>query len=317
MVSLLGVSGCPSTLGCDPPSEPFDLDEPVTAAEIDELIEAGYYGQTDWASVECETVCSRTYTDVRGWEASGIDSCTLELPENPDGSGAAGRVTCSGTGYEYLCEGRRPLGHVEAGAEVRGDGLGRTLAAMAHLERASVVAFEQLAAWLAGRGAPVELVERCREAADDERHHARWLTRLAEERGAGVPAIATNETGEASVLDVALHNAVEGCVHESFAALMAAVRSTSAADPRLRRVFAKIAADETRHGQLAWDLDAWLHERLEPAELQLVELRRREALERLPARARALQSSMPASLGRLDGDRAERLASCFAARLAA
>jgi rubrerythrin len=317
LVALLASSGCPSTYGCDPPSERFDLDEPVTAAELDEIIAAGYSSQTSWASVECETVCQHTYDEVRGWEASNIESCTLVLPENPDGTGAAGRITCKGTGIEFYCEGRRPLEHAEAGDEGCADALGRSLAAMAYLEAASVLAFEELAAWLQARSAPAELVDRCRAAADDERHHARWLTKLAEERGATVPVPTARPVSEASVLEVALHNAVEGCVHESFAALMAAVRSVRADDLRLRRVFARIAADETRHGQLAWDLDAWLRERLEPALAREVEQRQREALARLPEHARALQRVLPEALGRLDGGQAERIASCFAARLVA
>ena len=167
------------------------------------------------------------------------------------------------------------------------------------------------------RRAPDELVARCRAAADDERGHARWLTRLAEQRGASVPLPVPRDASEASAYEVALHNAVEGCVHESFAALMAAVRAERAGDPLLRRVFAKLAADEIQHGQLAWDLDAWLRTQLEPAQAQKVEAARREALENLPQRARSAQACTPAELGGIDGDRAEQLASCFAARLVA
>src|SRR5690606_28429461 len=128
-----------------------------------------------------------TYRRVRWWETGSIDSCSLTLPENPDGSGEPGQVSCKGTGYEYFCEGRRPLGHVEGGDEGCEDPLGRTLAAMAYLEAASVLAFEQLADQLSGFGAPNELIERCRIAAAEERSHARWLTILAERHGASVP----------------------------------------------------------------------------------------------------------------------------------
>ncbi|MCA9708364.1 MAG: ferritin-like domain-containing protein, partial [Myxococcales bacterium] len=244
LVPLL-VGGCPSTYGCDPPSRQFDLDEPVTAAELDEIVAAGYIGQDDWASLECETVCQEVHRDVTGWEANEISTCTLTLPENPDGTGTAGRVVCSGGAIEYYCEGRRPLDHAEAGDEGCEHALGRSLAAMAYLEAASVLAFEELAAWLQAQRAPASLVERCRAAADDERLHARWLGRLAEQHGARVPVPAPRPRHEASVLEVATHNAVEGCVHESFAALMAAVRAQCAPDPRLRRVFTRIAADET------------------------------------------------------------------------
>lgn len=119
------------------------------------------------------------------------------------------------------------------------------------------------------------------------------------------------------MLAVAIHNAVEGCVHESFAALMAAVRARRASDIRLRRVFARIAADETRHGELAWDLDAWLCERLEPAQARQVGEHRAAALARLPARASAMRAQLPAALGILEGAEVERVAACFATHLAA
>lgn len=317
MVPLLASSGCPSTFGCDPPSEAFDLDEPVTAAEIDAIIEAGYVDQTDWESLQCETVCREKYQEVRGWQANEISSCTLTLPENPDGSGAPGSIACSGNGIQYYCEGRRPLDHTEAGDDGHEDALGRSLAAMAYLEAASVFAFEELAAWLSTHRAPAELVERCRAAADDERHHARWLTHLARQRGATVRVPTPRPSSDASPVEVATHNAVEGCVHESFAALMAAVRAQRATDVRLRRVFARIAADESRHGQLAWDLHAWLCGRLDPVQAQAVEASQRAAMARLPGRAAAAAAITPEALGGIDHACAEQLASCFVTHLAA
>jgi hypothetical protein len=316
LVPLLASSSCGRT-GCDAPTERFDFDEPVTAAEIDHIIATGYAGQADWASVKCETVCKNAYHRVHRWHATTVASCTLGLPEKPEGTGAKGRVTCSGTGVEYFCEGRRPLAHSEARDEGCEDALGRSLAAMAYLEAASVLAFEELAAWLRAQRAPAELIERCQAAADDERCHARWLTCLAQERGAVVPVPTPRDASEASVLEVALHNAVEGCVHESFAALMAAVRAERAGDLRLRRVFARLAVDEARHGQLAWDLHAWLRERLEPAQVRVMDALQRQALAQLPSRARAAQAGLPTALGDLDDERVETLAACLAARLAA
>ena len=114
-----------------------------------------------------------------------------------------------------------------------------------------------------------------------------------------------------------MHNAIEGCVHESFAALMAALRARRASDPRLRRVFAKIAVDETRHGQLAWDLHAWLRGQLSEDQARAVESAQHRALARLPDRARALQSALPDLLGGLSGDHADRIARAFVERLAA
>jgi rubrerythrin len=184
---------------------------------------------------------------------------------------------------------------------------------MAYLEAASVLAFEQLAEQLCGFGAPDELIERCRIAANEERAHARWLTMLAERRGASV-SVVEQVSAEAEILDVALHNAVEGCVHETFAALLAACRARRAASPVLRRVFAKIAVDEAGHGQLAWDIHAWLLTRLAPEQAAAVIAAQRLALARLPERARSL-ASLPVELGSLAD--AEALAAALRERLAA
>jgi hypothetical protein len=184
---------------------------------------------------------------------------------------------------------------------------------MAYLEAASVLAFEQLANQLSGFAAPNELIERCRVAASDERAHARWLTVLAQRRGACVPMVAQTPA-KSELLDVALHNAVEGCVHETFAALLAACRAQRATSPVLRRVFAKIAADETVHGQLAWDIHAWLQTRLAPEHAAAVTAAQQLALARLPGRAREL-ASQPAELGPLTD--AEALAVALHERLAA
>ena len=293
-VPVLTATGCLDAL-CKPSEEPFAVDRSVSVADVDAIMKRDRSPEQRGTEPECKEVCS--YFKQKSWDAK-IESCTMVLPERaePGKPATEGRIACSGISLGPGCEGRRPLGHVEAGIEAHEDELGRSLAAMAHLEAASILAFEELAAWLEAHGAPTELVERCSAAAEDERRHARWLTHLAEERGVRVPAPVARTGRDASLLAVALHNAVEGCVHECFAALVAVVRADQAAEPRLRRTFAKIAADETRHGQLAWDLDAWLRTRLDPAQAQQVDDHRREALARLPTYARALYASTPAAL---------------------
>lgn len=51
----------------------------------------------------------------------------------------------------------------------------------------------------------------------------------------------------------------------------------------LRRVFAKIAVDEAGHGQLAWDIHAWLQTRLAPEHVANVIAAQQLAIARLPA----------------------------------
>jgi hypothetical protein len=61
---------------------------------------------------------------------------------------------------------------------------------------------------------------------------------------------------------LAVENAREGCVGESFAALIATFQATTAADPEVRAHLTSIAGDETRHAELAWEIDAWLRTQL-------------------------------------------------------
>jgi rubrerythrin len=307
VIAAMSLSSCctNSICGCDPDSEEFELDEPLTTEKVDELVAT--WGVESADELSCEQVCTSVYEETRGWTASGIEGCTLALPEATDGS-----IVCAGTGYEYLCEGRRPLGHVEATGDRT---LGGTLARMAHLEAASVEAFEELAVQLRELHAPQALIERCLDAAEDERAHARWLGALASRRGASVPPCRA-EPGPASLLDIALHNAVEGCVHETWAALTAHLRARTAADPRLRALFARIASDETRHGQLAWDLHAWFLTQLDAPDRARVHEAQARALAALPERA-AATAALPglsgAELGRID----PQLAAALAQRLAA
>jgi hypothetical protein len=60
--------------------------------------------------------------------------------------------------------------------------------------------------------------------------------------------------GARSLLEIALENAREGCVGETWAALVAHVQGRCAATARARQQFRRIAEDETRHAELAWDL---------------------------------------------------------------
>ena len=75
--------------------------------------------------------------------------------------------------------------------------------------------------------------------------HTRWLAAAAARCGASVPAPRAEAAPGATLLEVATHNAVEGCVHETWAALAAAHRAVHASDPTLRAIFDRISAEVT------------------------------------------------------------------------
>ena len=272
--------GC-SSLDCSTDAKDFSVDEAVTAEAMDFAMGAHPAANT-WQDVQCEEVCKQ----VSFRSQVIMDTCALTLPDPATHVGAKpGHITCTGKGV-VICEGRRPLGHREVPLPV-GDGhcngatIAATIAAMAHLERASVVAFEQLATQLDQLGAPEDLAQRCLAAAADERRHDWALTAIAEELGAIVPAAEQTELPD-DLFTIALHNAVEGCVHESWAAVLAQHRADSSDNPRLAETFSTIARDEARHGQLAWDLHAFFMTRLSEQEQVTVQRAQQDALAALP-----------------------------------
>jgi hypothetical protein len=81
-----------------------------------------------------------------------------------------------------------------------------------------------------------------------------------------------------SAFQIALENAVEGCVRETFAAVVAHCQAQTARDPDVRAVMAEIALDESRHARLSWQIAAWLEPRLREQEWAAVSAARRTAL---------------------------------------
>lgn len=200
--------------------------------------------------------------------------------------------------------GRRPEGFVDVPSE--GTTIGHFARAMHH-EAESVRAFTRLARELEAHGAPVELVDEARRAAGDERRHAFMFARLL--RGTQherTPTFAQDDAEVRSLAVVAMENAREGCVMETFAAAVAVHQSLHAESPTLRDHYGRIARDELRHAALAHAIDEWATRELGPR------LRRRLAMAK--RRSRTILSTsfdrstpMPALLGMPEGPRAHRL----------
>jgi hypothetical protein len=84
-----------------------------------------------------------------------------------------------------------------------------------------------------------------------------------------------------SLLEVAVDNAIEGCVRETFGAASAHLMAKQARDPAMRRAMARIAIDETRHAALSWSLAQWMESRMTAAQRRELKRRRADAVERL------------------------------------
>jgi len=167
------------------------------------------------------------------------------------------------------------------------------LGTMECLEAASVPAFLRLADELRQHGAPAALVARAEQAAADEVGHAAGFAHLRAERGA--PSAASPvEVPQAprSLEALAVENAVEGCVRETFDALVAGYQARTAGDEALRRIMTRVAAEELLHAELAWDVSEWLDTQLDAAARDRVRAARLAAAEEL---ARGVAADEPAA----------------------
>ena len=211
------------------------------------------------------------------------------------------------------CIGRRPNGLVApCRKRTPAPEIGAHFAEIARLEAASVDAFEILGAELAAHGAPKRLLRRAASAARDETRHARAMARVARRYGGKVEAPRVVRGPVRSLFAIALENAVEGCVRETYGALEGMWQARAAQDPAIRRSMARIARDEARHSALSWDIAAWAERGLSPSDRQRVEDARRAEGEALARRVRKAPSSL---LVNVAGVPNEARAAFFADRL--
>jgi hypothetical protein len=178
--------------------------------------------------------------------------------------------------------GRRPEGLAPFDRRWGASVLGAHFAECAYLEAASVIAFGRLERELAAHGAPESLVAEAREARRDEIRHAGVMVRLARRFGGRVqrPRVVA-QCGVRSLLAIALENAAEGIVGETYGALAVSWAASWAQDATVRGALASIAADECRHAELAHRVGEYLRARLTEEERREIDARRERALAQL------------------------------------
>lgn len=237
--------------------------------------------------IDCSLVCD-----------GEVYSCSVY--QSSSGSTTKTGRTCLST---YSCfnfpSGRRPAELQLPTCEVE-DEVGALFATATQLEAASVDAFAILAAELRAHGAPPCLIAGAERARKDEVRHARMTAALARRFSAcAVPPIVTRREVR-SLLQIALENAVEGCVREAYGAFLASWQAAAATDEFVRKVMRRIAPDEVRHAELAFAVEDWILPQLSAAEQRLVaEARARAARELLgelaapPAVALQLTAGLP------------------------
>ncbi len=246
--------------------------------------------------LDCRAVCERAAPGSTG--SPGFQNCYWSASATDPKIGYA----CGQCGVGRIPGDTAPCA---AGASV-----GERLAAQAYYEAASVIAFDRLADLLEATGAPAGLVRRAREASAEEEHHAALFGRLARARGAEVTRPALGVVAS-TLLDLAIENATEGCVRETYGALVALYQGSHAMDPELRAAFARVAEDEISHAALSLDLARWFDAHLTASERAQVRAARRDA-ERALAEGLANDED---DIGRLLGLPSREIAATLYARL--
>jgi hypothetical protein len=179
----------------------------------------------------------------------------------------SGTVTVSCVGVP--CVGRWTSG-VETPRADNPSSLGEYFARCSYFEAASVYAFERLAAELAAHGAPARLVRAAYRAARDEARHARRTRALARRYGVEPAWPEAAKLPVRPLVEMARENAAEGCVRETYGAVLGLVGAARAQDAQVRAVMRTIARDECRHAGLSWRVDAWAASRLGPRDQEEV-----------------------------------------------
>jgi hypothetical protein len=277
---------------CGQPNTPQGDATPEQACAL----AASFQGVSSGNSAACESFCAsindggsgQYYCQLPSNYVTAYDTAVGDAGQKGGAdSGADAGLQCPAwTGSvvvqcSTICLGRRTEGVADPSScdESR---LGDVFSARAYLEEVSVHAFARLERELVAHGAPARLLREARRARRDEVRHTAMTAKLARRFG-GTPRSPEPPapTPVRSLVAIAIENAVEGCVRETYGAVAGLVEARLSSDAGVRRAMESIAADECRHAELAWAIAAWAMPRLTAAERAMVERAKREAVAKL------------------------------------
>jgi hypothetical protein len=289
---VAGDSGC-STGSCDhfvPTGKTIDVTGDVACAIANE----GPNVIGPECGKACGTgsfVCTLPDDYLRAYAAAqtppsdaAVDSDGSEAP--PEASVGASAALCPGVtgtvkvGCADSCTGRRTEGAREPIIADQASA-GTYFAVCSYLEAVSVYAFARLRAELETLGAPAALVLATRRAEKDEVRHAKLMRALARRFGFQPETAEAPPSAIRTRLAIARENAVEGCVRETYGAVLGLIGATRALDPQVRAVMRSIAHDECDHAALSWRVGQWMMSQLDDPERRAVRSAMREAVSQL------------------------------------
>jgi hypothetical protein len=291
--AFVACGGC----GCGDSGAPTTTN--LTAAQACDLIASNTQPQDGFTEIHgstCDTYCpSAPFCEVpvdfaNQYAALNPDAGTVDDAGAVDGGDGGATLQCPTSATpvvitcgQYGCLGRLTEGFTTPKNDAQS--AGDRFAAMAFLEAVSVHAFDRLERELRSHGARADLLRNARRARRDEQRHTVMMTRLARLHGttAQLPD-APNAAPVRSLFEIALENAVEGCVRETYGAVVGLVEAETAADASLRKTMRSIAPDECRHAELAWAVHEWVTPQLSHDEQARVRHAMKEAIAEIAAR---------------------------------
>ena len=262
--------------------------QPVSAQQCIALCKEAFEknkigGQTDFAKLE-KIQASDCSTKTQPFTTSAFRGAPIAKPSTI----VSCQVEYTAIHAPYTCPrivpGRMPNGlqpdHSQASAQ---NSIAHYLANMTAMETAAITAFEYLVRELKAYGAPALLIAQAQQAVIEEQRHSEMAGLLAAAHQADVSVIKVDDFSLRSLYEIALENAIEGCINETFAAACGLWQSEHAQMPVFKKVIAHITDEEMGHAALSWDIHEWLMPQLTPSQQQTIHNAQAEAVETLIA----------------------------------
>ena len=239
----------------------------------------------------CETICRNIFST--GYQVlSNVEDCKLELlstwkdeytqitrqkDDNTLASKTVGNIECTAEIHRYM-RGRAGLSSSQ-GEQVSKD-LGGYFARLAQEEMTAVFAFQEMLQNLKSFNAPQKLLDDCEKAISDEKRHTIMMSNMAKRHGCESAVVKLPKQQKVSIFELAKHNAIAGCIEETWSALTAEYQSHQAKS--YNKLFEIIAKDEIFHAQLSWDIHQWLMTKLSKKEQEEIKTLMMETLKQSP-----------------------------------
>ena len=246
---------------------------------------------------ECVALCKKRIYDIcphgrpPGEMRIYYNANVHECKDNTDSKGTRAIICKFDVKKSCAVAGRRPAGLLER--EVTAEfpvqevdtvqpsefeQAGAFFAELAYLEKAAVTAFVYLAMELEHYGAPDELIQLAKQGVKEELEHVELMKMLAKIYGAEPQKVAVEPFRLRPLVEIAEENAREGCIRETFGALLAMWQARHAEEEAVRRVMERISYEESLHGALSWKIDEWIQSKLTSDEKKRCQQAHQEAL---------------------------------------